>query len=1416
MPTINKPFLLKLILVVVALGGLLFAAHAVQARRIPDALRRQSERAFDAGKLDSAINYLRQYLEFEPDDVEAQERLAELLRRRPPTTRGLTDLVFLYDRILRLDPDRHPVRREALGVCLRLGRYSDAVTHAETLLAAFPTEAPLWQQLGAAQTGLNRLGEARKSYETAITHAPHEMIGYQRLAQLIWKNQSDPKGARAVLDRMVGALPQEPEAYLVRARFESYLAEDAARGGRVAGDLDAALADLHRVFELDPEHAEASLLLAEILQKGRNVPAAHAVLRDAVALYPRDLKLIRSLAWMELVRGNVAAATAVLEDGLRNAPDGFDLLVSLADVLVQQGDTARTAEIVKRLEARVPTLARPEARRTAAMQAKYLKARLAMREANWPDAVTLLEGLRAETRHLPGLEAQLNMLLATCAQRVADPAAEEKAYRRVIDADPAHIGARVGLANLHLNQGRFDESARELEAAARSPYATGGVVAQLVRLKARRLRGGGSADEWRKLEQLIVTAAPRFGPVSSEPAILRAEVLAAQGRPAEAVALLRKETARRPGDARLWAVLADLAAEAGGTPAGLTIVDEAQAVAGDGPDVRLARARLYAREPGRVRPVAPLAERIESWPEGDQLRLLAGLVEVYDEASDRAKVIETLHRIAIRRPGDAAVWSRLYERALAAGDAKTAAEARAAVARIEGDDGRAVVICDALATKPTEAKPVAERLVAAFGPSPNRSDACLALARLRSATGDEADAVRLTERAFVLEPTRYETVSAWVALLCRTGPDDRAAALLRRLATDPRWAGDPFRRVVAGVLEGLPRETGRKVVGWCRPLVEAEPGGLGWLAGCYASVGAAAEADAALVAATNLPTATSDDWLRLALHHATANRTDAAAATLAGARSRLTPAAYHALAAAYQETPHSKGWTPELTDAAGRRAFAQARLAVKLSRSEPAEAIRVLEGLLSDPALPKSDASWARRNLAMLHAVAGTPEGRDQAMKLLRDATDLDMTPDELRATASVLTTLARYLEAGDRQEVLERAARALGAAHKTSNSPKDLFNLAQLHKVAGKRKESRECLNALLQSAPKNIYYLVSALDELTEAGEFKTGETFAAALMANHGGEFRAVAAVARFECRAGRPERALALAEGYTRAADVAAGDYLTRSARVAELLDELARAPNVRGTPAGRKMTDAAAERYAALAPSRPEAVVAIAGVLAADGRVAEAFAQIDQHARYLPARTRALAGLAAVRSGGATESQFATAEGWLAGCLREEPHSLSLRLNEAEFLALRQRYDEAAKAYQQVLDREPRNVVALNNLAWILAADPATAEQARDLITRATREVGLTGDLLDTRARVLITLKEFDKAARDNAEALRQERTPLRLFHTAVLRLAQTPPSPKEAAEAFSEARSRGLDPKGVHPADLPTYRVLEAGGKPGN
>lgn len=1390
MPTINKPFLLKLLLGILVFAGLLVGIHTIQADRIPLALKGQADRALEAGKTDVAIRYLRQFLEFSPDDVEIQVQLVDLLRKRITTGRGQAEVIFLYDRILRLDPDRHDVRRDALTTCLATGRFSDASTHAEVLLKVFPTEGALWHQLGAAQAALNQLSEAKTSYENAIQFNPSDMLGYQRLTQLVWRNLNDPDGARQVLNRLIEAVPQNPDAFLLRAKFETFLLDEP---GPSRGDAKRAMADLQRAFELDPENADASLMLADLFQRERNVLAAHALLRDAVALYPKDLRLIRSLSWLELVRGNSPAAIGVLEDGLKASPDAFDLLIPLADLLVQQGDSTRSLEILRQLEIH----------RAPPLQVKYLKARLAMRDGRWLDATELLQVLRGESSNLPGLEIQLNILLGVCANKLADVQGEETAYQRVLQADPKNVPARVSLGNLYLTMGKFDDGIRELEAATQSPYASSSIISEWARAKIRRLRmTNASPEEWRKLEQSLIAASAIFGPVSSEPIILQAEMGVAMGRTSDAIQQLRKETARRPGDARLWAVLAETVAEHSGTAVGLNVLDEAQAAAGDVPDIRLARAKLYANEPRCLRSLAPLAERIESWPEAEQLRLLYGMIEVYDQLGDQVGVVTTLRRIAGRRPTDAAIWIRLYERALRTGDTASCTEARNTLVKFEGEAGASVVICDAASVRPTDAAKTIDRLVAAFGANPVRSDACLALARLFRLSGNDPDEARMIERAFTLEPTHFDAARTWLGHLCGIGADDRARELVTRLATDPRWTAEPFRRVIATVVPKLPTSTAGRLLNWCRPFVEREPGGLGWL-GEIAAVHRVFDPIPVLEEATQRSNTTADDWLRLALSRGPE--------VMRTARPKLSLASYLSAVAVFQQTPEGKDYEPEPLNKSEQRLFAQVRLALHLSRGKQEQAAKILEEYLEGTNLAAVDMAWAKRNLAMLYAVGGTPQDRKRAMDLIKDVTDAGTSADDLRSMASVLTTLARYLEGADRITVLTRAASALEAAYQTGKSPKDLFNLSQLYRSAGNRAESRKCLQILLNADQNNIYYLVAALEEHIEDRNFESGEAFAKKLLADHPGEFRTVVAVARFNCLAGKPFEALAIAEKYAQTAQAAAGDHLTRSSRVAELLDELVRLPSVRGTPVGHAMTDAAAERFAALIPTRAEAIVGLVGILAADGRTTEAFTRIERLGKVIPSRLRAQAGLAAVRSGAVSEKQAATVRGWIEECIAEEPASPTLKLNKAEFFALRQELPQAIAIYEEILAAEPKNVVALNNLAWMLAADPRTAERALTLVARATREVGLTGDLLDTRARVRITLKLFGEAERDLGDAIRLESTPLRWFHLALSRLGQSPPKSEDASKAFQEAKLRGLEPRIIHPADLPMFRILDSG-----
>ncbi len=1394
MPTINKMFLGKSVAVAALLAALLVGVHTVQAHRIPAALQRQAERAADAGKADAAVHYLRQYLEFRPDDTDALVRLAGMMRERPG--RGPGEQLLLYDKILRADPARHAVRRDALDASLRMGRYSDAETHAAALIAVFPADAELRQRLALAQAATQKPEEAARSYEAALTADPANVATYQLYAQFLARDQKAPAEARAVVDRLVAAVPQDPEAYLTRARFDAG-----------AGPGATVLADLGRALDLDPENAEALVLLAEFYQKSRKLNEAHDCLAAGVKLYPADLRLIRSLAWLDLNMGNIGAAVGVLEDGMARVSDSFELLVPLADLLVQLGETGRSEEIVAKLQAR-PTPA-------AKMQTKYLRARLHMRGLRWAEAADLLTGLRLDAVNMPGLESQTNLLLAACQQRRGLLDEERETLKLLLNKDPNHLAGRVGLAQAFLNAGRAAEATAEYETAVKSPYASPAVHATLVRLKCLEYaRVGGRASDWAQLERVADDLIKSASAASSDPTILRAEIAEARGDLRQATALLRAEASRRPGDVRLWVALADRVAKLAGVSAALNILDEAQAAAGDGAEVRLARADLSARDPALPRTLEPLSEAIETWPDAEQTRLLLGLVEVLDRLGDEPGVVRSYQKLVARRPNDLTLWETLGERAWRNGNAAVAQEALAAVTRID-PTGRGAALLNAwraVHTKDTaDVAAVEAALTAAFGESPERADACVARGHLKRLQNDAAGAAPLFERAVKLEPGRFPPMQSYLADVAAYQSDDAVNAVLLRLASDPRWAGEPLRRTARAAAKLAPTAV-KKVLAAAAPHVEREPGGLGWLGDSYALAGLPTPAAECFARAVASPVANADDWLRLAVRSAQRGSPEAAVATLTQAEAKLPAGLAASVLASYAESGVApKGWQPTFATADARRLFLRASLSVKLSRFQRAESVAMLEAALVDATLPPADAAWAGRNLAMLLAARGSAADRARAVTLLTATGDaIGDTPDEKRATAAVLTALARHLDGDARRAVTARAVQALESLVKETRSARDAYLLAQVYRAAGSRKAAIDVLNSLMEADPKNLDYHLMALEELTDLGQMTPAVAFAQRLLALYPTDFRAVAAVARFECKAGRPERGLALAEAYVRTADATVGDLPAKSARAAELLDELVRLPSVRHTPAGRKMTDAAVERYEALISGRPDALVAAAGLLAQDARHAEGFALIDKAGKSPTARTRAAAGMAVLRAGGASERQFATVAEWLAAARRDEPDAPGPLLNEAEFYALKLDYARAEAIYTEVLAKEPRNVVALNNLAWILAPQPESSAKALELIDRAVAEVGVTGELLDTRARVRIASKQFELAEKDLTEALTQEKTGLRMFHLALSKQAQTPPRKADAATAFKQAKERGLEARGVHPADLPQFRVLDA------
>lgn len=135
--------------------------------------------------------------------------------------------------------------------------------------------------------------------------------------------------------------------------------------------------------------------------------------------------------------------------------------------------------------------------------------------------------------------------------------------------------------------------------------------------------------------------------------------------------------------------------------------------------------------------------------------------------------------------------------------------------------------------------------------------------------------------------------------------------------------------------------------------------------------------------------------------------------------------------------------------------------------------------------------------------------------------------------------------------------------------------------------------------------------------------------------------------------------------------------------------------------------------------------------------------------------------------------------------------VQLRLVLGDLSLMGLRYAQAEAEYGHVLQIDPDNVTAANNLAWLLAMRGHDLDRALDLAAHAISVDGRGANLLDTRACVYLARGEELLALDDLNEAARQARSADVEFHRAVAFNRQG--QKVAAAESLRRAEDLGFD-----------------------
>lgn len=409
--------------------------------------------------------------------------------------------------------------------------------------------------------------------------------------------------------------------------------------------------------------------------------------------------------------------------------------------------------------------------------------------------------------------------------------------------------------------------------------------------------------------------------------------------------------------------------------------------------------------------------------------------------------------------------------------------------------------------------------------------------------------------------------------------------------------------------------------------------------------------------------------------------------------------------------------------------------------------IQKAEHYLSKAAALEPDDAGKRTSLALAHMAGGQT---DAAMGELERIAATD------RGTTADLALIASLLQRGNFDKALQaisalegkqpgqplvhdlrgRALSAQGNAEEARRSFERalaanpayfpaVVGLARLDMAAGRPEEAGKRFEQVLAADSKNLQALL-ALAELRRQSGAKPEEV--AALLT------RAVAAGPN------EPAPRLALIDHYLRSQDGARA--IAAAQEAASILPDRPEILNALGLAqqAGRDFNQALATygKLADLERNSPQPHLRMADIHLAAGNREEALRSLRKALELAP-----IAPIAIRLHGVLKQKEGAAADGFAAAWLKQHPKDTGFLLYMGDRAIGRKDYEAAARHYRAVLESQPDNTAALNNLAW--AAGRQNNPLAIQYAEKANRLAPGQPAVMDTLAMLLLDKGETGRA-----------------------------------------------------------------------
>jgi tetratricopeptide (TPR) repeat protein len=1456
----NYPLFIGLIVGTLVCSVGIYGLWRFQLGRKSGWLLSEATKASDEKDHREAVRYYAQYLTIRPrdEDVRIQYAIAnaDMSQLRDVNNDEFISAVRVLEATvtgnLQDRPETKKLRRRLVEIYggENFRRFQDAMDHLSYLLEQDPNDADLLALKAAymARTGsiddaisfsYDLIGYDPKTDEFDVKKAktPNHVEVYRNLASALNGQGNNPDLAARVMDEMVEANPKSADAYLARAGYQ--LALDSPEEAR---------ADAEKAYELDPKKANVLLFMTDLEARDEDYDKAQEYIATGKKLYPEDVRFYLAAAGLQLKQENYEAAIAALDEGLKviKGEEAFQLMAVKLDQQINRNELTAARQTIGDVQSKFPNI-RSEL-------VDYYNARIILAEGKWHAAAAALSKLRPKLAEMGGgrtMEVDFN--LGLCYEKMGMPDLAIESYQLVLQQDPKNAPALAGVERATAQRGLERSDGKE------DPIAEAFAI---------EMKKPKSERDINKLTKMLEEIAKDK---EWEPAVLKvqqARLMIMDEKFDGARKLLKEANDLAPKNLMIHRMMVQLARldPKVGPEKSLELLDKVVAQFDDQPALRLDKAdiliALKGGEPNKDElksELAVLFAGMDDWTPQQKAELWSGMAQRYLQLGMTDDARQYLRFSADSQPNDLPTRLSLFALALEANDDAGMKDAQDKILEIVGDQGhnawlytearRNLSLIRRGQLKPEAVADIRKLVNRALEQRPTWHELHVLNAELELQAGNLRKALEHFDRAQELGRPYPAAIAQHIKLLAMDGRFQQAGELLERLAEPVRFGllgqlypeilfrtnrVDEALKQAKAAIELNPEAAQNHY--WYSQLLarsayksraeaaaanQAAPGGGDRLT-TQPNIDKAIMGQAIdeMREAVKLQPEFMEAWFALISYYQLLGEPENAQGALREAQLVLSgdnlqsflARSYEALGrwfdaetmyrAVYEAAPDDLSKTQQLA------AFYLGNVYQRPDRN--LKVTPLLNKLLkagADKKLPPNDPNllWARRNAAKMLAETGDYQNLLKAEKLLTsNSKDGELTIDDKLALAEILAGRPEPRSKGKAIALIEDVGRV-----QPLNENSEIA-LARLYFETAEdwRKYSSQMEKAIARfpnSMPARAAYvgnlinrgdqrsLEKAATHVTKLRQLAPNNitTFGLTVrLANKMGK----QAAARAELLKGLPDLSK-IKE--LRPQDI---QMLTLFASLLVELEDL----------------DSAERLHREMAARDVNQTTALAMFLGLHRSVEQCFEKLNEiyTPERIPAVLQVALGVVRRQRDKVGDKFDEPIQRWLETGLRENPDSITLLMDQADFYDMQKRYDDSANVYRKLLERKDltglRRAIVLNNLSFLVALAGSKAGVDDDpmaLVEEAADIMGPNSDILDTRAIVHISKGQYKDAVQDLELSVTDNPTASKYFHKAQAHLMAG--QNRDAIDAWEKAEGFGLDLDEINLMEHEIYKELK-------